>query len=135
MSKMQTKTPALRYIQMEREPCQLYRLYGDDGKLLYIGIARNAKRRIYQHRGNGTWGHMIVRSEVEDYSTRKEALAKEEALIRAERPPYNKAFTGRRGQTFENSVRRPKKDRLPEFCIYAFLDELAETNRERKKQE
>lgn len=78
---------------------------------------------------------MIVRSEVDDYSTRKEALAKEEALIRAENPPYNKTFTGRRGKALEKGVSSSKRNRLPPFCAETFLDELTDPRRGRKLQE
>ena len=78
------------HLDMMRAPAQLYRIFGEDRRLLYIGIARNARRRIYQHKSTARWAHEIRRHTIEDFDTREAAVDAEARAITWERPAYNK---------------------------------------------
>lgn len=67
----------------------LYRFYGGDGSLLYIGITNNPGRRWAQHGRAKPWWHEVDRIELERYPTRAAVLSAEVAAIQAERPRHN----------------------------------------------
>lgn len=69
----------------------LYRLFDDQERLLYIGIAVHPDRRWRQHaRDNAeTWWPDVQRKEVEWFETRERAAEAEAEAIRREGPPYN----------------------------------------------
>lgn len=74
----------------EPERTALYRHFGADGELLYIGISKDPDGRWADHRANPKpWVHRAARRIDEWYDSRPEALAAEEAAIRAERPGHN----------------------------------------------
>lgn len=68
---------------------QLYRLFGYDGELLYIGSCSSWSRRLNQHAALQPWGDDIAKVTIERYKTKPEALAAERAAIAAERPIHN----------------------------------------------
>lgn len=72
------------------DPCQLYRHFAADGKLLYIGISLSAVNRLSQHSEHAPWFREIARVEIEPHPTREAAMKAEVAAIMAERPLYNK---------------------------------------------
>ena len=79
-------------------PHYLYRCYGADDVLLYIGVARNVSDRMYHHlhmcnmgkQPNGTLRCHMVRYEVERFETKLEVRAAERHAIRTERPLVNR---------------------------------------------
>lgn len=75
------------------ERVALYRLYGDDDFLLYVGISNNPERRWYQHSIYQRWWPAVVHKEVVWHDDRAAALAAEEQVIQTERPPYNAPWT------------------------------------------
>lgn len=70
------------------EPSWLYRLYGSDGTLLYVGISTNPPGRIPTHRRK-PWGSLIVRHEIEWHPNREAAKAAERFAIHHEHPEHN----------------------------------------------
>lgn len=78
------------HFRIMREPCSVYRHYDEDGRLLYVGIARNPRRRGFQHKSGSSWGQLIARTAIADFPTRSEALDAEARAIAFELPIYNK---------------------------------------------
>jgi hypothetical protein len=77
-----------------RSPTTVYRLYGHDGALLYIGVAGNPGRRFEQHAGEKPWWGEVKRADLTHYPTREQALLVERNSIAAEHPRHN--ILGRR---------------------------------------
>lgn len=73
------------------ERTALYRLFDADGRLLYIGIAKNPTVRWQQHARDkaDTWWPDVANKKLEWFDARSEAEAAEVAAIRSEGPPYN----------------------------------------------
>ena len=59
------------------------------GALLYVGITKDFGQRWKQHGASKPWWLQVERQTVDWYNTRAEALAAEEAAIKAERPRFN----------------------------------------------
>jgi hypothetical protein len=72
---------------------RIYRHFDRCGCLLYVGITGNAVRRTRQHEASG-WSFFVRRIYISEefYSTRADAERIERMIIRAARPPFNKAF-------------------------------------------
>jgi len=68
----------------------LYRHFGADGALLYVGISHQVILRTKQHVETATWAEGINQITVEWFETRDMALAAENAAITSERPLFNK---------------------------------------------
>ena len=68
----------------------LYRHFDDTGRLLYIGVSTSPLKRLQEHRGSSHWSAMIRWVQIEEFSTRQEALAAEWAAITKENPLFNK---------------------------------------------
>lgn len=69
----------------------VYRLYDGAGALLYVGITSRGTRRIGEHARHRPWWSQVARAEIEHHPDRPTALAREAALILAERPRHNRA--------------------------------------------
>lgn len=67
----------------------LYRFFGADGALLYIGIALQPFARMGQHRREKSWWGEVATVAIEHHVSRADALAAERLAIKAERPRYN----------------------------------------------
>lgn len=76
----------------------LYRHWGWDGRLLYVGITNDYRRRCEQHADTKWWWPQVnpAWSTTQKFPNRLAALAAEKAAIRFERPVYNIAHNGRR---------------------------------------
>lgn len=72
------------------EPTELYRHFDRQGRLLYIGISKDAEKRAAQHRSNSEWFVYQFSMTVETLPTRALALKAEKDAINKEKPPYNK---------------------------------------------
>jgi predicted GIY-YIG superfamily endonuclease len=59
----------------------LYRHFGKDGSLLYVGVSLSAVQRLAQHRSNAHWFEQIKRVEMETFETRQAVLDAEHAAI------------------------------------------------------
>lgn len=88
--------PRRRLTDDERDRTALYRWYGFDGELLYVGITNNLLRRTSQHFDSKAWMHEAATATIEHFATRDEALAAEKDAIRRERPRYNIQHNGTR---------------------------------------
>lgn len=77
----------------KQDETALYRLFGSDGQLLYIGVSCDLRSRFAQHSSSQRWWPQVARRKVEWLASRKEALAAERAAIMRERPRFNKKDT------------------------------------------
>lgn len=69
--------------------CDVYRCYGDDGRLLYVGASVNVEARLAQHRTSSWWGWMLDRVEVTSFPDEATARAAEREAIATENPRFN----------------------------------------------
>lgn len=67
----------------------LYRHFGKDGALLYIGIASDENRRRKQHLKSSPWFCIVHTIEIEEWHSRELAERMETAAIIREKPIYN----------------------------------------------
>ncbi len=95
--------PASLAVEVTGEPTSVYRLYGYDGALLYVGITANLAQRWADHANSKPWWPEVTRKTVVLYGSRREAELAEGRAIRSESPVHNKAM-GRRDET---EPRRP----------------------------
>ena len=70
-------------------PTALYRYYDANDLLLYVGISERLLIRMGSHVEGSSWMDFAVRSIIERFPSRDEALDAEEAAIKAERPLFN----------------------------------------------
>lgn len=84
----------------------LYRLYDAEGRLLYIGIARNPDARMRTHRSLKRWWPEVARAEIEWHSDRNGAERAEAACIVAENPLYNILVPGPGGKARGSRARK-----------------------------
>lgn len=70
----------------------LYHIYGEDDRLLYIGVTRNQEGRERDHRKK--WGSVIERFEWQEFSDHDELMAEEKRLIALHNPPFNAQHVG-----------------------------------------
>lgn len=68
----------------------VYRLWADDGRLLYVGSSQALRARLKRHRE--TWGDLIASETWEQHSDARSMLAAEAHAIRTEFPALNKAL-------------------------------------------
>jgi hypothetical protein len=69
----------------------VYRVFGDGGELLYIGIAMNVFERMKGHRHEALWWPAALTGQVDRYSDRRTAKTVESRAIRSESPKHNVA--------------------------------------------
>jgi hypothetical protein len=67
----------------------LYRLFDQDGELLYVGISGRWVRRLASHAARQGWWDDVASVTRQPFPSRSEALEAEAAAIRQERPRYN----------------------------------------------
>jgi len=68
----------------------LYRIYGERGSLLYVGMTDEYERRMRNH-SEKWWWREVRRIDTTDFKSRAEAKAAETRAIKSERPLYNRA--------------------------------------------
>lgn len=73
----------------DERPYAVYRLYGADGVLLYVGIAWNLPQRMEDHAANKWWWWMVARRTMIWYPSELEARAAEAIAIDIENPLHN----------------------------------------------
>lgn len=71
--------------------CYLYRFFDADGRLLYVGIARDLGARFSDHRRRSAWWADAVRGTTTVYPSRDDAGLAEAIAIVGERPMHNTA--------------------------------------------
>lgn len=78
----------------------IYKMLDNEGRLLYVGKAKNLRRRLltYRRARNGNVSRKTVRLlrqvhhiRLEYHETEEQALLRENELIRSARPPFNRA--------------------------------------------
>ncbi len=67
----------------------LYRHYGKNNELLYVGISLSALRRLEQHKDHSHWFPLIEKVVIEHHPSREVALQQERVAIQDEKPKYN----------------------------------------------
>lgn len=67
----------------------LYRHFDRDGRLLYVGISKNAVARLNGHKGKASWYADIRNVTIANYPSRDAALRAEARAIRTESPAHN----------------------------------------------
>lgn len=67
----------------------LYRLYGADDRLLYVGITMDPPARFKAHGKAKTWWSLVVRIELEHYRNRRDLRAAEQIAIMFLDPDFN----------------------------------------------
>jgi len=82
-------TPEERYAWREQQPTALYRLYDEDGVLLYAGITYDVPARWRHHRRHKAWWPQVARKQLVWFSTRREAEEAEIHAIVAGNPLHN----------------------------------------------
>ncbi|MFJ8727673.1 hypothetical protein [Streptomyces sp. NPDC093269] len=91
----------------------LYRFYGTDDTLLYVGICDEPMARWSQHASNKPWWSSVHRFRLVWFPTRREAEKAEGQAIVSEKPLHNRAMNG-----------IPNGDRFPVVHLYKFTREL-----------
>lgn len=67
----------------------LYRHFGADGSLLYVGISLSWPARTKAHVRQSRWFEEVARVEIERFPSRDEALRAEREAIKSEGPRFN----------------------------------------------
>ena len=67
----------------------LYRHFGKDNSLLYVGVSLTTVKRLAEHRRGSSWFGEIIRIDIEKFKSREDALAAEQKAIKKEKPRYN----------------------------------------------
>jgi len=98
----------------------LYRLFGTDDDLLYVGISLSALGRLGQHLNEKDWAPQVCRTTIESYPTRDAASDAERAAIRSEQPRYNKIHNTRREQGWRA---RDMPDVCQDSCSRQYADD------------
>lgn len=80
------------------KPHYLYRIFGPDDVLLYIGVAEDVESRIYMHKAAGLFEiqQLYVRHTSERYPNKLAVRAAERAAIQSEAPMFNKQHNPKR---------------------------------------
>jgi DNA-binding transcriptional regulator YiaG len=68
---------------------KLYRLYDENGILLYVGVCQNVQARLLMHKHSKPWFRNVVDIEIESYENKNAALLAETKAIVNERPQFN----------------------------------------------
>lgn len=89
----------------------VYRIYGYNNSLLYIGKTFNVKSRLFGKQGHADskdWWSLAVGVRVAEYRTETEALVAEAFAITRERPKYNVAYPSPKGSRSPRRVSESK---------------------------
>lgn len=71
----------------------LYRHFGHDGELLYVGITADPGRRFQSHAAATPWWNQVIGITLEHFANRVELRQAEKAAIQSENPRYNKTHS------------------------------------------
>lgn len=71
------------------EPTVLYRCFDEADDLLYVGISRQVKNRLYFHSLNSPWYKEVTKVTHQNFNSRVEAQLAEAAAIKIEEPKHN----------------------------------------------
>jgi len=100
----------------------VYKMYDADGKILYVGKAKNLKKRITSYfRASGLDSKtMLLVSKIDHIetaitNTETEALILEQTLIKEERPPFNILMRDDKSYPF---IFLSNKDKFPRLALH-----------------
>jgi hypothetical protein len=79
---------------LESKAHALYRFFGADGALLYIGITASLPNRLARHKEDKPWWCDVADIRVEHFQSRRAVLEAERAAIVAEKPLHNVRHNG-----------------------------------------
>ncbi|MFC7791342.1 GIY-YIG nuclease family protein [Streptomyces cinereoruber] len=117
---MNAETPRLE------RPAAVYRLWAEDGTLLYIGSAYNPEERAKAHR-HKEWGHLVARQADDWHATREHAYDAEIRAIVREKPAHNLVGTPRHtGPAVRGQAQREAADARWRVAIAALRDGASE---------
>lgn len=68
----------------------VYRCYGEDGALLYVGCTSKYGKRRHQHKSKSSWFSEVARIDLEAHPNQRSALDAETKAIWGEMPIYNR---------------------------------------------
>jgi DNA-binding XRE family transcriptional regulator len=71
------------------KPFTLYRLYGADKRLLYVGITGRGLQRVREHATTKEWWEEVAEAEFETFDSLSDLSTAERRQIRTLRPLYN----------------------------------------------
>ena len=86
----------LRHAEIDGKPSYwavaVYKIYSDDGRLLYVGASGNPNTRLKTHSYSSMkkWGEVGGYAEAEWFGSKDEAMQKEAEIIVSQRPAFNK---------------------------------------------
>lgn len=80
-------------------PCDFYQIFDNQWQLIYVGISRDSRQRLAQHRRSSVWWPRAYHVTVMRYDSRDVAESVEAEAIRCERPRYNVDPGSRRART------------------------------------
>lgn len=105
------------------ERTALYRIWGDAGLLLYIGISKDFGSRWKAHAKQQPWWPEMRRLTADEwFDDRKDAEAAEAAAIKAERPKYNKVHAIPAVRVVQPRPRRQTRKRSADGVPQPFRD-------------
>lgn len=67
----------------------LYRMFAEDGALLYVGISTRGPRRFSEHQADQPWWTSVASATLEHFEYPHQATAAERKAIRDEHPRFN----------------------------------------------
>lgn len=76
-------------VRLRNKSHALYRMYGPERRLLYIGLTTNLEDRLADHRSMKRWWEDVVTIEIEHFPTRAGAVEAERRAIIDEVPEHN----------------------------------------------
>jgi predicted GIY-YIG superfamily endonuclease len=104
----------------------LYRAYGADDTLLYVGITTNPAQRWKEHFCEKPWWREVSRKTVEWYDSRELAGRAEAVVVRDEKPAYNRTLPAEDGSYSHRPVAPRVAHARPRFGRFRCDDDLWE---------
>lgn len=95
MTRRETHIPQECFRNTDIDGLVLYRCYGLDGTLMYIGQTENLRRRIKEHRCKSPWWSAVEHITVQFYRSHTVLRQDELRAITIEEPHFNKHGKGR----------------------------------------
>lgn len=107
-------------------PYALYRLYGEEETLLYVGMSMNLPARMTQHKVQKVWWQSVRHITVDHFDSRRAVLDAEREAIQSERPLWN----------IQHSVGASDRPRLPSEeaigTLFGLVPEMEDADRRRE---
>ncbi len=103
----------------------LYRFYGTDDALLYVGLTRDPSRRLARHAGDKSWWTDVARVEFSHFGSLQELRDAEREAITTEKPLHNIHMNGSysmRKQSPKDAAEEAQIDGLVGRFFHSFRD-------------